>query len=362
MRLLALLVAFLTPVAAWAQWELQPTATSATLQSVSAVSDEIAWAAGDASTVLRTSNGGAAWTICELPKTAKKLNFRSIEAISERQALVVSTGKGDLSRVYSTVDGCQTWKLVFTNPDATGAFRALHHITEKQVYLLGEPVDGKFAMYYSRDNGENWFDTQDPGLDSEKSEAAFSSVSGALRSSATTLLFGSRGATALYLHYTFANCSAAGVSGMCPIEWGRKEVALPRLNEQTEEFAFASRVQLNRTSGAMVPLLLAVCSSATPSAGCAAVSSDMGKSWQASVAPPKDSRAAIGYAAATGLWIAVGESGTDVSSDDGRTWRPAAPDGSGAPGQDGGWRAISLPFAVGEKGRIGKLRVAASKL
>jgi hypothetical protein len=42
----------------------------------------------------------------------------------------------------------------------------------------------------------------------------------------------------------------------------------------------------------------------------------------------------------------VGTNGTDVSSDDGRTWQAV---------DDGNWNAISLPFVVGPKGRIGRM-------
>ena len=48
--------------------------------------------------------------------------------------------------------------------------------------------------------------------------------------------------------------------------------------------------------------------------------------------------------------VAGGPTGTDVSTDDGVTWRPLR-----GPAAEG-WNAVSGPFAVGPKGRVGRLR------
>jgi len=47
------------------------------------------------------------------------------------------------------------------------------------------------------------------------------------------------------------------------------------------------------------------------------------------------------------LWIAAGPNGSDIGRDDHRTWQPL---------DNGAWDALSLPFFVGPKGRIAKLR------
>jgi hypothetical protein len=45
-------------------------------------------------------------------------------------------------------------------------------------------------------------------------------------------------------------------------------------------------------------------------------------------------------------WIAAGTNGSDISYDDGKTWQWL---------DSGNWNALSLPWVVGPKGRIGKL-------
>ena len=59
------------------------------------------------------------------PPEPKNSDFRGIQAFDENTAIVMSSGKGDLSRLYKTTDGCQTWKLLFTNPDKEGFWDAI---------------------------------------------------------------------------------------------------------------------------------------------------------------------------------------------------------------------------------------------
>lgn len=79
--------------------------------------------------------------------------------------------------------------------------------------------------------------------------------------------------------------------------------------------------------------------------GTAAYSADGGGTWKAAERPPHGYRSAVAYSEALGAWIAVGTNGSDLSRDDGKTWAPL---------DDGNWNALSLPFAVGPQGRIGK--------
>ncbi len=85
----------------------------------------MAWASGTNGTVLRTEDGGYLWQACAVPPGAEHLDFRGIQAFDANTAIVMSSGKGDLSRLYKTTDGCQTWKLVFTNPDKDGFWDAI---------------------------------------------------------------------------------------------------------------------------------------------------------------------------------------------------------------------------------------------
>lgn len=359
MRLVVLLALALTPVRARAQWDLQQSPTTASLRSVHAVSEMIAWASGANGTVLRTTDGGLNWQSCIIPKGAEKLDLVGVQGSDENTAIAISTGKGSLSRVYKTADGCQTWKLVFTNPDPSGFFKSVRRMTDKQLYLLGDPVEGKFAIFYSADSGDTWNGTDDPGLDSEKGELTFSAGNGTLVSVGPFLFFGTRGSSALHLYHTYPQCElGAQKAGGCPIAWAKADVPLASANIGTAEFSLAARTQLNMANGSVQTVLVAVGSS---SPGSSATSRDDGKSWKAAAVPPASGLVAIAYHSSARSWIAVGPEGTDVSTDDGLTWRaiPSTPaeEKTARPS----WSALSLPFVVGDGAKIGKLDPKAFK-
>jgi hypothetical protein len=89
--------------------------------------------------------------------------------------------------------------------------------------------------------------------------------------------------------------------------------------------------------------------------------STWGEEWHAATTLPHGYRSAVAYDAATKTWITVGPNGTDISTDDGRNWRALKPGEREAPDADKNWNALSLPFVVGPKGRIGVLEAGALK-
>jgi hypothetical protein len=91
----------------------------------------------------------------------------------------------------------------------------------------------------------------------------------------------------------------------------------------------------------------------------AAISLDTGRTWTAAITQPDGYRSSVAYDAKTKTWITVGPNGTDISRDDGRNWTALKPTTQDQPDADKNWNALSLPFVVGPKGRIGKLNAKA---
>ena len=114
-----------TCVCAHAQWEIETSNTTADLRGIHSIGNGVAWASGTNGTVLRTEDSGYVWQSCAVPPGAEKLDFRGIQGFDANTAIVMSSGKGDLSRLYKTTDGCHSWKLVFTNPDSEGFWDAI---------------------------------------------------------------------------------------------------------------------------------------------------------------------------------------------------------------------------------------------
>lgn len=120
-----ILFILLATTAASAQWQLHDAHTTADLRGIDNVGSGVAWASGSDGTILRTEDAGIVWQLCAKPPNGEHLDFRAIQASDNNTAIIMSIGKGDQSRLYKTIDGCQTWKLLFTNPDKDGFFDAL---------------------------------------------------------------------------------------------------------------------------------------------------------------------------------------------------------------------------------------------
>ncbi len=358
MRSLPLLLATLAfAVASHAQWQMQTAHSTADLRGIDSLGHGVAWASGTNGTVLRTEDSGSTWQLCTVPPEAKRLDFRGVQAFDSNTAIAMSSGKGDLSRLYKTTDGCHTWKQVFTNPDETGFFDALHRVASKQLFLLGDPVGGKFSLFTSRDAGDTWFIEDDPGLESEPNAGAFAASNSSFMNLGTDLAFGT-GAPEAAVYRTVPVCDAK--TAMCTLGWQKVPTSLAHGQPTQGVFSLAGHLTMG-LSNKTPSLLVAVGGNydkATEDSASAALSRDGGKTWTASKTMPHGYRSAVAYDPKTDAWITVGPNGTDLSTDDGRNWRALKPsiDAKDALDADQRWNAISLPFVVGPQGRIGILR------
>jgi photosystem II stability/assembly factor-like uncharacterized protein len=335
------------PSTLFAQWSLLNSPSKANLRSVHAT-DEAVWISGDQGTILRSTDNGTSWTTCAIPKGAEHASFRSVQAIDADTAIVMSTGKGDQSRLYRTGDSCKTWKEVFVNPYETSSFESLRRVTSKQIYLLAEPAEGKFQLYLSPDGGNQWFVTDDPGLDAVKGESSSGST---LFAQGAFLFFGTGGDATPALHYTRAQCTGTSTIN-CPVGWIKADLA--SLSPVAGTTITAVTVQMQASANKVRNSFVAVGGIPTAKGDgtpFAAVAID-GEHWQAVQPQLRGFRTAVAIDGATQTTIAIGPNGTDLSNDYGKTWQSPKP-GVGAEGT--GWTALSLPFAVGMNGQIGML-------
>src|SRR5579862_4131998 len=148
------------PGSARAQWAMETSNTTADLRGIHSIGNGIAWASGTNGTVLRTEDGGVVWQTCTVPSGAERLDFRGIQAFDANTAIVMSSGKGDLSRLYKTTDGCHSWKLLFKNPDEDGFWDAIAFASSarnpNRGFILGDPAAGRFVLFFTLDRGNHW--------------------------------------------------------------------------------------------------------------------------------------------------------------------------------------------------------------
>jgi photosystem II stability/assembly factor-like uncharacterized protein len=379
MRALLLLAALTAN--AHSQWQLQPAPTTADLRGIDNVGNGIAWASGTNGTILRTTDTGAHWQLCTIPPNAEHLDFRGIQAFNATTAIVMSSGKGDLSRLYKTTDACQTWKLIFTNPDKTGFWDAFQFANRKFALLVGDPVPSprsghkpQIVVYVTEDGGEHFKRWGYATLEADPSKV------GAFAASNSSLVItkyqdmhgwvwlgtgGTLGPIVFHGVYISDVVDQDGTTPLADLRW--EPVKVP-LASGTSAGVFSIAVRGHDTdpdrdwifSARLVAVGGDYLKPNDPT-GAAVFTTDGGQHWRSAATPPHGYRSSVSYDAPIKTWITVGPNGTDISTDDGRNWRPLKPSADAPPDIDQHWNALSLPFVVGPHGRIGKLRTGALK-
>jgi photosystem II stability/assembly factor-like uncharacterized protein len=324
---------------AHAQWEMQQSQTTANLRGVHAVNSTVAWASGADGTILRTQDGGVHWQKCAVPPDGEHLDFRGMWAWDVRTGLVMSAGPGEQSRLYRTRDGCAHWTEETRNHDKDGFWDAVVFQSENSGpsggnatgVLIGDPVGGRFFTMTATDEG---WSTDKNACVARDGESAFAA------SNSSVVVFG-RG------KYILGTGGKGGPRTLVsPLLVGKNEcidAAVPMAagNDSSGVFSLAFR---DAKRGVAVG---GDYKKPDDSSGTAAWTSDGGRHWTTSLRPPHGYRSGVAWSPDAGVWIAAGTNGSDISRDNGKTWKRL---------DTGNWNALSLPYVVGPKGRIGKLR------
>ncbi len=370
-----------------AQWQIQDAHITADLRGIDYVGNGVAWASGSNGTVLRTEDLGFVWQLCAMPPGAEKLDFRGIQAFDNNTAIVMSSGKGDLSRLYKTTDGCQTWKLVFTNPDKEGFWDAIDFAESQsgpragKGLLIGDPVAGVFPIFESSDQGSSWTHWTggdfNPATDAKVKKASALVGEGLFAASNECLalwsqsqfIFVTGGSSGAELRHSDVTGYCQELGGRCTLSF--EHLDLPQFGKGSSSGAFAIA---SKDYHKYFPLRLMIVGGDyqhpdQTQGNAVFVSSRDGlhvplTSYFDVITPqtsPHGYRSAVAYDPKTNTWITVGPNGTDISTDDGRNWRALKPRSGDAPDADSHWNALSLPFVVGPHGRIGILRGDALK-
>jgi photosystem II stability/assembly factor-like uncharacterized protein len=370
-------------------WTLQNSGTTAGLRGIDSVDGKVAWASGTAGTVLKTIDGGQHWQKCAIPDAQQDgatLDFRGVQAADEFTALVLSSGKGLLSRVYRTDDGCLHWRLLYKNTEEDGFWDAISIWGFDKVYegkpkdvsgwIVGDPVGGlirfyKFSDGYAISGRRGLF--YDPSLEKDETESlrADSATTSAFAASNSSFISvpwtprdgaNMRNGTVWPFAFVFVTGGSSGARIYTPVpqvgdlimptKWKVEPVPVGSKTESSGAFSIA--LALDRPSGVIVGGDYA---KPNESSGTAAYSSDGGLHWTASTAPPHGYRSSVAWSADLQAWITVGTNGSDISRDDGKTWQPIKDPIM----RDGNWNALSLPFVVGPNGRIARLSISGKK-
>ncbi len=329
-----LVFALLVPLLAAAQsgpWEIEDSGTTAGLRGVHSVGGGVVWASGTGGTVLRSEDTGYLWQQCSKLPGTQNLDFRAIWAWDALHVLVLSSGTGEHSRLYESTDGCSSWKPLLTNRDPAGFWDGLLFLNQQHGVIYGDPTPGpgrtdhvRFGLLETRDQGKTW--TPAAELQPLPGESVFAASNSAMTAAGAWIWLGTSKARVLRTRDL--------------ITWQSAQTPLASGNESSGVFSVAFRDQRHgiavggdyRKPG--------------EASGTAAYTSDGGEHWSVPRKLPHGYRSAVAWDASDQAWITVGSNGSDISYDDGVTWQWL---------DSGNWNALSLPWAVGPNGQIGKL-------
>lgn len=126
-------------------WTEQVSNSPQELYAVSATTDQVAWAGGDAGMVVRTVDGGSTWE----QRPAPSASITAIFAL-DAQACVIGDQSG---RLWRTVDGGIQWDQV---ADGGSYINGVHFFDALQGWAVGDPAGGIWVILESSDGGASW--------------------------------------------------------------------------------------------------------------------------------------------------------------------------------------------------------------
>lgn len=297
----------------------------------------IVWVSGSNGAILRSVDDGMTWKQFAVAGGGG-LDFRDIEAFGADVAYVLSSGDGDKSRIYKTIDGGTTWTLQYSDQRAGFFLDALVCPSRTHCVALSDPVDGKFLVLRTED-GEHWSELPRDGMPAAlPEEGAFAASGTALALCEGGIYFGTGGPKARIFH--LANAGHSADSGR---SWSVVETPMASGNASSGVFSIAC-------NGATLVAVGGDYKEPARADRAAIYSEDGGATWQLAAQQPGGYRSAAGTFG--GDYAAVGPTGTDVSKDHGKHWQHTDTlnlNAASFDGAEGGW-------AVGPQGTIARFK------
>lgn len=130
------------------------TGMTGSMRGVDVVDGNTVWISGSNGEFCTSSDGGTNWTFGQVPG-AESLDFRDVHAFDDKNAVLMSAGPGEMSKVYKTSDGGMNWKLCHTNKEEKGFFDGMDFYKENGI-IFSDPIDDKLNILVSNDSGDNW--------------------------------------------------------------------------------------------------------------------------------------------------------------------------------------------------------------
>lgn len=300
---------------------------SSSFRGLSVVDNNVVWVSGSNGTIGRSINGGDSWKWMNV-KGFANTDFRDIEAFDENMALIM--GVDTPAYILRTIDGGETWKVVYKNNSAGMFLDAMEFSNDQNGIVIGDPVNDHFFMAKTFDGGKSWQDVpmqNRPTADSD--EACFAASGTNVRiGNNSGVVFISGGLTS----HVFINQDKFSL----PILQGKESTGANSIAIKNDKFMIVvggDFLQKDDTIG--------IC----------ALSADGGKTWTQPKTRPSGYRSCVEFLSGK-KWITCGLNGVDLSNDDGMNWQKISDQSFNVVRKAKKGNAV---YFAGSKGNVGKM-------
>lgn len=307
--------------------QLLNTGTKASFRGLSVVNDHVIWVSGSNGTVGKSSDGGNTWQWKTI-KGYEKTDFRDIEAFDDKKAIIM--GIESPSVLLKTIDGGETWKVVFIDSSKGMFLDAMDFKNKKNGIVIGDPINGRIFLCKGSFNDNSWkiIDSfERPLFDS--GEACFASSGTNIRLLGKNKYLFISGGKSSHLYYRGKKIYIPIIQGT--ESTGGNSIAV----KNKKHFIIVGGDFMDKEN----------------SSNNIAITTDGGITWKKPIRPPKGYRSSIEYIQ-NGIWVTCGLTGVDISFHDGNDFSNISNIGFHVCRKAKKGKAV---FFAGGGGRIGKL-------
>lgn len=264
-------------------------------RGLSVVNEKIIWASGDKGTIARSVDSGNTWKWLTV-KGFEQTGFRDIEAFDSSTAIIM--GIAEPAYILKTIDGGETWKVVYENATAGMFLDAMDFCDKQHGTVIGDPIDSKFFIATTNDSGDTWIESHKKLPVAASGEACFASSGtniGML--SGDKVYFVSGGLRSRF----FMNSKSFPL----PVLQGKETTGANSVASKNKETFIVVGGDFKNPD-----LTLKNC----------LVTFNQGKTWTRPKILPHGYRSCVEYINSN-KWITCGLNGVDYSADNGKTWQ-----------------------------------------
>jgi photosystem II stability/assembly factor-like uncharacterized protein len=275
--------------------------TKTNLRGLSVVNQNVVWVSGSNGIVGKSVNGGRTWTWMTVTGF-EKTDFRDIEAFDANTAVIM--GISEPAYILKTVDGGDSWKVVYENKNKGMFLDAMDFVDNSRGIVVGDPINKKIFMAETKDGGDTWTEwSEHSKLVADSAEAFFAASGTNIRLFNENKIFLVSGGSRSRLFTMRGAYTIPMIEG--------KETAGTNSISVYDEGKLKGSKKMIVVGGDFA--------SDTASAKNCFYSSDGGLTWDEPVEGPNGYRSSVEFVSKNDV-LTCGLTGVDYSSDAGRNW------------------------------------------